>query len=360
MKKTPFYDCHIQAQGKIVDFGGWALPVNYGSQIKEHETVRTDAGMFDVSHMQITDISGNDSENFLRYLISNDVLKLKKHGIGKALYSAMLNENAGIIDDLIVYFIGNNEYRIVSNGATREKDLAWIHKIANGFDVIINPRNDLAILAVQGPNSIAKVINAYPEVKEQLTNLKPFSAIENSGHFFARTGYTGENGLEIILPQTNCATIWNKLLITEVTPCGLGARDTLRLEAGMNLYGHDMDDGVNPSECNMDWVVDLTDTNRDFIGKEQYIHIKATKNNKFQVGIVLDGKSVLREGQKVIINNKESGIITSGTFSPTLKMSIAIARVENLSDNVKVDIRGNLESVKLVKLPFVRHGRILL
>lgn len=360
MKKTPFYECHVKSNGKIVDFGGWALPVNYGSQIKEHEIVRTDCGMFDVSHMQITDITGDETEKFLRYLLSNDIRKLNKHGIGKALYSAMLNEDAGIIDDLIVYLTNNNEYRIVSNGATAQKDLAWMHKVAEQFKVNIRPRDDLAILAVQGPNSIKKVIDAYPEIKEPLNTLKPFTALEHSGYFFARTGYTGENGLEIILPQNDCELIWNKLLAVNVTPCGLGARDTLRLEAGMNLYGHDMDEGVTPIECNMDWVVDLTDVNRNFIGKEKYLRIKESKKNNFQVGLVLDGRGVLREGQKILINGKESGIITSGTFSPTLKMSIAMARVNNFSDKVEVDIRGNLHIAKLVKLPFVRNGKIML
>ena len=362
MKKTPFYACHIEANGKIVDFGGWALPVNYGSQIKEHEIVRQDSGMFDVSQMQIIDISGEDAKAFLRYLMCNDVAKLNKNGSGKALYSAILNEHAGIIDDLIVYLTDTNEtsYRIVSNGATSEKDLLWINTQATKYNVTITPRDDLAILAVQGPNAINKVIQANPQLLAQLQQLKPFESFTSDNYFYARTGYTGENGLEIILPQNDAHRLWHELLDVNVTPCGLGARDTLRLEAGMNLYGHDMDENITPIECNMDCVVDLSDKNRDFIGKVKYLELKAKNKNSMQVGIVLTGKGVLREGQKIIVSGQESGVVTSGTFSPTLKTSIAIARVKDFNDEVAVEIRGQQISAKLVKLPFVRNGRIML
>jgi aminomethyltransferase len=357
MNYTPFYPCHSECGGKIVDFGGWALPVNYGSQIKEHEAVRTNAGMFDVSHMLITDIHGVDAKAFLRYLVSNDVAKLEKHGVGKALYSGLLNSEAGVIDDLIVYLMPFG-YRIVTNASTEAKDMNWIRQVAANFKVELFNRRDLAMLAVQGPNALSKVASIHPQVADHLAVLKPFTAVENAGFFYARTGYTGENGLEIMMPREEAANFWNQLVAAGVQPCGLGARDTLRLEAGMNLYGHDMDESITPLACNMDWVVDLSDESRDFIGKKAYQLAKLSSESDKQVGVILEGKGVLREGQKLFVDGAEYGTITSGTFSPTLKISIAIARVRHdLGESAKVDIRGNLEPVRIIKLPFVRNGK---
>jgi len=359
MNYTPFYQCHTDSGGKIVDFGGWALPVNYGSQIKEHESVRTDAGMFDVSHMLITDIHGVDAKSFLRYLISNDVNKLEKHGVGKALYSGLLNNEAGIIDDLIVYLMPFG-YRIVTNASTEAKDMNWIRQVATNYKVELFNRRDLAMLAVQGPNALKKVSSVHPHITDNLEVLKPFMAFEVNSFFYARTGYTGENGLEVMLPREEAAGFWQFLVEAGVQPCGLGARDTLRLEAGMNLYGHDMDETINPLACNMDWVVDLSDESRDFIGKKAYQLAKLASDSDKQVGIILEGKGVLREGQKIIVDGAECGTITSGTFSPTLKISIAIARVKHdLGDKAYADIRGNLEPVRIINLPFVRNGKKL-
>lgn len=359
MKQTPFYQNHLDAAAKVVDFGGWALPINYGSQIKEHEAVRQTAGMFDVSHMLITDITGIEAKDFFRYLISNDVAKLDKFGVGKALYSGLLNHDGGIIDDLIVYLMPFG-YRLVTNAATEEKDMAWIKNIARDFKVELNNRRDLAMLAVQGPDAINRVIKMKPSLNEFLTSLKPFMAIAHDGCFYARTGYTGENGLEIMIPSNIASDFWNALLKEGVIPCGLGARDTLRLEAGMNLYGHDMDENFSPLESGMDWVVDLNDETRDFIGRKNYEKKKSLKNHDIQVGLILTGKGVLRENQSIFVNDKEVGMITSGTFAPTLKYSIAIARIKaDTPDTVLVKIRDNFESAKVVKLPFVRNGKIL-
>lgn len=359
MRNTPFYQSHTKSNARIVDFGGWALPINYGSQIKEHEAVRTSSGMFDVSHMLITDISGPDSRKYLRYLLSNDVAKLEKHGIGKALYSGLLNHDAGIIDDLIVYLMPFG-YRLVTNAATEEKDLAWIKDIAQNYDIKLENRRDLAMLAVQGPYALKKIIEIKPHLSNALNSLKVFMAIEDQGYFYARTGYTGEDGLEIMLPATDAAKFWDELLANGVVPCGLGARDTLRLEAGMNLYGHDMNENYTPLDSGMDWVVDLNDETRDFIGKKKYLSLKTSRHD-IQVGLILDGRGVLREGQPIIVDNDIVGIITSGTFSPTLKLSVAIARVKSgLPDTVSVKIRDNLESAKVVKLPFIRNGKCLI
>jgi aminomethyltransferase len=358
MQQTALYNAHLASKAKIVPFANWQMPINYGSQIKEHEAVRNDCGMFDVSHMAITDISGVQAKEFLRYLLSNDVAKLEKFGFGKALYSAMLNQGAGVIDDLIVYYTEFG-YRLVTNAGTYEKDMQWLDAVSANFKLTKTRRPDLSIIAVQGPNAIAKVAALRPDLADRLNTLKPFAALVVNDWFYARTGYTGENGLEIMLPGIDAANFWNELLNIGVTPCGLAARDTLRLEAGMNLYGHDMDETINPLECSMDWVVDLSDSSRDFIGRDQYVEYKAKGAKYTQVGLILEGKGVLREAQKVYdTNNNEIGIITSGTFSPTLKVSIAMARIKPMiKQQAYVDIRGSLEPVKLVKLPFVRNGK---
>ena len=355
MKQTIFYDSHIQANAKMVEFCGWQMPINYGSQIKEHVAVRTDAGMFDVSHMVITDICGNQAKLFVQSLISNDVAKLEKFGFGKALYSCMLNHNGGIIDDLIVYYMDFG-FRFVTNAGTYAKDMLWIKEQSSKFEVTLKQRHDLAILAVQGPNAIMKVSLVQPNLAMSLSNLKSFSAIEDAGIFYAKTGYTGEDGLEIMLPNNQAIDFWDKLISIGVMPCGLASRDTLRLEAGMNLYGHDMDENISPSECNMDWVVDLTNKERNFIGKDAYMSFNANRVKFRQAGIVLLGKGVLREGQKIIHKTQEVGIITSGTFSPTLKISIAMARLApQITQDLTVDIRGNLEPVEVVSLPFITN-----
>lgn len=373
-KRTPLYQSHVDSSGKMVDFSGWELPIHYGSQIDEHEAVRTDAGMFDVSHMVVVDVTGKDSKAWLQKLLANDVNKLKT--VGKALYSPMLNDNGGIIDDLIVYLSNADEtaYRIVSNAATRDKDMAQFEKVAKDFEVTLTERLDLAMIAVQGPNAIAKLTQAKPEWSETLSQLKPFvgadlGAIEGEHWFVAKTGYTGEDGVEVILPNDQAPAFFDLLKQNGVKPAGLGARDTLRMEAGMNLYGHDMDDNVSPYDCNMGWTLALKD-DRDFVGRDALVNNRksAIENNSAmkQVGLLLTTRGVLREGMTVSINqgtdHEQSGVITSGTFSPTLKNSIAIARVPaNVTneDNVQIDLRGKgkFVEVRVLDLPFVRHGK---
>jgi len=373
LQRTPFYQSHLDNNGKIVDFSGWELPIHYGSQIDEHEAVRTDAGMFDVSHMVITDIEGSQAKAWLQKLLANDVAKLKT--VGKALYSGMLNEEGGIIDDLIVYLMNEEEtqYRIVSNAATRDKDLANFNKVAEGFEVTLTERPELAILAIQGPNAVAKLKQAKPTWSETLEGLKPFvgadlTDIEANDWFVARTGYTGEDGVEVILPGDSAEEFYKLMLENDIKPAGLGARDTLRMEAGMNLYGHDMDDTISPYECNMGWTLALKD-DRDFVGRDALVakrqHAKDNGTAMKQVGLLLETRGVLREGMTVTINqgtDKETtGIITSGTFSPSLKQSIAIARIPadiTDEDKVQVDLRGKgkFVDVRVLKLPFVRNG----
>lgn len=359
-QRTPLFDAHVRHNGKLIDFGGWELPVNYGSQIAEHEAVRTDAGMFDVSHMLVTDVTGDNAQAFLQKLIANDVAKLSF--VGKALYSAMLNDNGGVIDDLIVYRMSEDKtaYRIVSNGATRQKDLAQFAKVGEEFGVNLTPRYDVAMLAIQGPKAIDKLLAVKPDWTDTVKALKPFVGVQITPDFFvARTGYTGEDGVEVILSDTQADSFFDELVKAGVQPCGLGARDTLRMEAGMNLYGNDMTDDVSPLEAGMAWTVDLKDEQRDFVGKERLVALKKAGVSVKQVGLLLTGKGgVLRDGMDVI-TDAGNGITTSGVFSPTLKQSIAIARVpaDFVGDNAKVIMRGKEVDVRVLKLPFVRNGK---
>jgi len=357
VKKTHLHQDHIDAGAKMVDFGGWDMPINYGSQIEEHHAVRKDQGMFDVSHMTIIDLTGLESEKFLLKILANDVRKLSD---GKALYSTMLNENGGIIDDLIVYKRAQNNYRLVVNAGTREKDLAWLNKQIKAFNASITERPKVAMLAVQGPNAIATCLTILPtDIATKLSTLKKFCAIDDEDYFIGRTGYTGEDGVEILLPEEKVITLWNDLLQAGVKPCGLGARDTLRLEAGMHLYGQDMNEEITPLECGLGWTVRKEDTN--FIGSAALIALKAKGITKKMTGVVLTQRGILRHNQELVDDNGLTGIITSGTFSPSAEVAIGMAIVDkNLSENVKVKIRNKELSVKCMKLPFVRNGEVLI
>ena len=357
-RKTPLFDQHAAAGARIVDFGGWDMPLHYGSQKEEHHAVREYAGVFDVSHMTIVDLAGERVRDFLRYLLANDVAKLTVSG--KALYTCMLNENGGVIDDLIVYFIDDTHYRLVVNAATREKDLAWIRKQAEPFDVKVSERAELAMLAVQGPKArelAAPCIDA--EFRDTALALKPFHGTDAGEWFVARTGYTGEDGWEIVVPAAEAPKLWDRLLAAGVRPCGLGARDTLRLEAAMNLYGNDMDETVSPLESGLGWTVAWEPADRDFIGRAALEKQRdAGKMPRF-VGLLLEDKGVLRDHQRVVVDGVGEGEIASGGFSPTIGRSIALARLPAGDyDRAQVDIRGKLLNVRIVKTPFVRNGQI--
>jgi glycine cleavage system T protein (aminomethyltransferase) len=356
--KTVLHAKHLESSAKMVDFHGWEMPINYGSQIEEHHAVRQDAGMFDVSHMTIVDIKGTDAKAFLRRLVINDVSKLDV--AGKALYTGMCNHEGGVIDDLIVYFFTDTDYRLVVNSATREKDLAWINEQAAEFSVTITERPEFAMIAVQGPQAKAKVATLLDEQQAAaVAGMKPFFSTQAGELFIATTGYTGESGYEIALPEGQAADLWQKLLEAGVKPCGLGARDTLRLEAGMNLYGLDMDESVSPLAANMAWTISWDDESRNFIGRETLAKQRAAGDQPKLVGLVLEEKGVLRTGLKVITSEGE-GVITSGTFSPTLGHSIAMARVPRgvkLEDTVQVEMRKKLVDVKVIKPSFARNGK---
>jgi len=358
--KTILNATHRELGARMVDFGGWDMPINYGSQIEEHHAVRRGAGMFDVSHMTVVDLRGERTRDFLRYLLANSVDKLKV--AGKALYSCMLNERGGVIDDLIVYFLDDAHFRLVVNASTRTKDMAWISQQAQAFAVEVTERPELAMIAVQGPQARATVIGLLDAAdRPRIEKLGKFAAAQATGPegmplFVARTGYTGEDGFEIVVLEAHAVTLWQALAAAGVTPAGLGARDTLRLEAGMNLYGQDMDEDVLPWEANLGWTVAL-DAGRDFIGRAALEQAKADGVKRVMVGLVLDEKGVLRHGQKVLTAQGE-GEILSGSFAPTLEKAVAFARIPvGEPGDVRVDIRGREVPVRVVKYPFVRDGQ---
>ncbi len=359
MQRTPLYKQHLQAGGKMVDFAGWEMPIHYGSQLQEHKQVRTDAGMFDVSHMVVLDLEGAEARAFLQKLLANDVAKLQSPG--KALYSAMLNAEGGVIDDLIVYYLSDTFYRIVVNAGTRAKDIAWMQAQLTGFEATLTERADFAMLAVQGPNARAKVMAIMPPHEVELTaGLKPFVGVTVGDWFIARTGYTGEDGFEMMFPATQAEKVWDALLAAGIPPIGLGARDTLRLEAGMNLYGTDMDETTSPLTSGLGWTIAWEPAARDFIGRAAITAEKAAGVPQKLVGLVLEGKGVLRSHMKVVCAAGE-GETTSGTFSPTLGLAIALARVPAAcADSCQIEIRGKLHAAKVVKPSFVRHGQSLL
>lgn len=359
--KTPLHASHVAAGARLVDFGGWDMPLHYGSQIEEHHAVRKEAGVFDVSHMTIVDVEGEDAREFLRHLIANDVAKLEEPA--KALYGCMLNEAGGVVDDLIVYFLAPGRYRLVVNAATREKDLAWIRKQAEPFSADVRERDDLALVAVQGPaaRELAAGVMAGGDaaIRDAALALKPFSAADAGDCFVARTGYTGEDGFEIALPAAQAPDLWQRLLEAGAAPCGLGARDTLRLEAGLNLYGTDMDETTSPLESGLGWTLAWEPRDRDFIGRAAAEEVRGDALRQQFTGLLLEDRGVLRNHQRVVVDGLPDGEITSGGFSPTIGRSIALARLP-AGDfmHAKVDVRGKRLSVRVVKPPFVRKGRI--
>lgn len=346
----------------MVDFSGWEMPAHFGSQLEEHRHVRQDAGMFDVSHMLNVDVVGEDAQKFLRHLLANDVAKLASPG--QALYSCMLNPSGGVLDDLIVYHLGTQRFRVVVNAGPADDDVAWMRRVCSNarFAVEISPRRDLAMIAVQGPRARESLWAARGELKPATASLSRFHAVETPHGMIARTGYTGEDGFEIVLPADDAPELWTALRAADVVPCGLGARDTLRLEAGMNLYGADMDGSTTPAESALDWTVDRT-TDRDFVGRAA---LESASPARALVGVRLDGRGVLRSHMRVRAPSGE-GMVTSGTFSPSLGISIAFARIPRSGGDIpspgtpiEVEVRDRWTAATITKVPFVRHGSSVL
>jgi aminomethyltransferase len=359
-RRTPLFHLHQQLGARIVDFGGWDMPVQYGSQIGEHHAVRRDAGVFDVSHMCVVEIRGARARAFLGHLLANDVGRLRLPG--EALYSCMLNEAGGVLDDLIAYYLSDTWFRLVVNAGTRDSDLAWIRRQAEPFAITVEERVDVAMLAVQGPEARAKLAQLLPSAQAPAAlGLDSFTGAVLGGWFVSRTGYTGEDGFEVMMPAADAVPAWRSLNSLGVASCGLGARDTLRLEAGMNLYGLDMDQSTHPFDSALGWTVALQPEAREFIGRHALEAIRAAGVHRRLVGLVLEDRGVLRSHQKVLVAGEPAGEITSGSFSPTLERSIALARLPAGSVSaVQVQVRDKLLGARVVKPPFVRYGRSLL
>lgn len=356
--KTPLHAAHVAANARMVDFGGWDMPLHYGSALAEHHAVRQSWGIFDVSHMTVIDVVGPDATAFLARLLANDIGKLKRHGQG--LYSCMLNDAGGVVDDLIAYFTGDDQFRIVVNAATRTQDMAWLARVADRDDVVLRHRDKLVMIAIQGPEARAQAAALLPAAaREPALALKPFEALLDGDLFVARTGYTGEDGFEVVLPIPGGLELWQALADAGATRCGLGARDTLRLEAGLNLYGQDMDGGTSPLVSGLAWTVAMEPPGRDFRGRAALEKQREAGVPEKLVGLLLDDRGIMRHGQRVAGAAGE-GVITSGGFSPTMDRSIALARVPVAAEGTcQVEIRGNLRNAHIVRPPFVRHGRIL-
>jgi len=359
MRHTPLYQAHLDAGARMVEFAGWAMPIHYGSQIDEHHAVRRGSGMFDVSHMCPVEVRGPQARAYLLRLLANDVGKLQSRG--KALYSCMLNGDGGIIDDLICYRLADDHFRVVVNAGARDNALDWMAINSEEFDADVVAMRDYGMIAVQGPEARGKVtVLLAPEHRGTADELEPFSAAQVAAPggelFVARTGYTGEDGFEIIAPEAATRPLWDALMSSGVKPCGLGARDSLRLEAGMNLSGQDMDESVTPLESGLGWTVAM-DGDRAFIGREALEAYKARGVDCRFTGLVLAGRGVLRHGQTVRTDSGE-GVISSGGFSPTLERAIALARLPaGDEDRCEVDIRGRWLEARIVRPPFVRFGK---
>lgn len=373
--RTPLYSAHQKLAAKLVDFSGWEMPLHYGSQIAEHHSVRRQCGMFDVSHMTIVDVLGSGARAYLHYLLANDVDKLS--GDRQALYSLMLNEKGGVIDDLMVYVIDKG-FRLVLNCATRGKDLAWMEAQAGSFDVTVIERSDMAMVAIQGPEAIAKVQTVLRMHRSEhdslmIAQLPRFGGVVLDQWHYARTGYTGEDGLEVILPADQVEAFWWQLHELGVAPAGLGARDTLRLEAGLNLYGHEMDEQTSPLEANLAWTIAWQPEDRDFVGRAAVALQRGREVPNKLVGVLMTERGVLRAQQSIYgagikspetETNTEIGIVTSGSFSPTLGYSVGLARIatslggSSIDETGEVEIRGKRKAVRFVAPGFVRNGKI--
>lgn len=355
--RTALYAEHVAAGARIVEFGGWDMPLQYASPLAEHHAVRRSWGIFDVSHMTVVDVGGTGARAFLDRLLANDIGKLKAPG--KGLYSCMLNESGGVVDDLITYRVTADAFRIVVNAATREKDLAWFARVAGNGPVTLKHRGDVAMIAVQGPaarESVAPLLP--PALREAAAGLGTFGCAAAGDWFLARTGYTGEDGYELIVPAAAGVALWRALITAGATPCGLGARDTLRLEAALNLYGQDMDADTSPLVSGLAWTVAFDPPGRAFIGREALEQERRAGVATKLAGLLLEDRGIMRHGQRVVTAAGD-GVITSGGFSPTMERSIALARVPVAAEgDCQVDIRGNLRGARIVKPPFVRHGEI--
>ena len=353
-KKTPLYDTHVECGGKIVPFAGYLLPVQYQGVIAEHNAVRNDAGLFDVSHMGEITCTGKDALANLNYLLTNDYTTMYD---GQARYSPMCNENGGVVDDLIVYKVRDDHYFIVVNAANKDKDFAWMKAHAFGDAVF----TDISEIALQGPKAeaILRKLTNEEDIPEKYYSCHFHRTIGGMDCIISRTGYTGEDGFEFYLAAADAPKFWNLLLETgkeeHLIPCGLGARDTLRLEAGMPLYGHEMDDEISPRETGLGIFVKMQ--KEDFIGKKALEEREITKK---RIGLKVTGRGIIREHMDIYAGEKKVGVSTSGTHCPHLGYPAAMALVEKeyaqIGTKLQAEVRGRRVDAEVVKLPFYKHS----
>ncbi len=350
LKRTALYEAHVRAGAKMTPFAGWTMPLNYGSQVAEHQSVRSAAGVFDVSHMTQAEVIGPEAEALLRYLLVGDVARLAP---GKGLYSLALDQSAGILDDLLVYRLPAS-FRIVFNAATRDTLAPWLQSHAAQFQADISICEGLAMLAIQGPDALALAAEA---TGQSCSDIDSFGIAQFGQWLVARTGYTGEDGVELMLPAADARHLWQRLGELGVRYCGLGARDTLRLEAGLNLYGQDMSADTHPLESRLGWTVAWQPETRDFIGRKRLQEIADQGSARQLTGIELTGKGVMRPGAEVQTSGGP-GVVTSGSFSPSLGYSIGLARVPvGVDRQVRVIIRGAPKVASLVSPRFIARTR---
>jgi aminomethyltransferase len=357
--QTPLYQLHQERQARLTAFGGWEMPVQYAGITQEHEAVRQAVGCFDISHMGKFELLGKDLVKSLQNLVPSDLNRLKP---GVALYTVLLNETAGIIDDLILYRHGSTpegleRISLIVNAATTEKDKAWLTAHLNPKQVqFVDRSRDQVLIAVQGPAAIATLQDYTPLDLQSIPRYHHAeSTLMGVPAFLARTGYTGEDGFEVMLPIEAGQAFWRSLLESGVTPCGLGARDTLRLEAAMALYGQDIDETTTPLEAGLGWLVHL-DRVGDFLGRKVLEQQKANGTSRRLVGLQMQGRAIARHGYPVVFEDQPIGIVTSGSVSPTLGYPIALAYVppqfSKVGQEVAIAIRGKTYPATVVKRPF--------
>ncbi len=357
LKRTPLYDCHLEAGAKMVDFAGWEMPVQYTGVIEEHRAVRTAAGLFDVSHMGEVGVRGAGAEAFLQRLTPNDVSKLVP---GRAHYSGLLTDRATYIDDILVYKLGGEDFMVVVNASNAPRDFEWIASRAEGQAEVTDESERYALLALQGPRALGMLA---PLASPDVSALKYYGfaqgTVDGAPALISRTGYTGEDGFEIYLAPEHAPGVWRKLLAAGATPAGLGARDTLRLEAAMALYGHEIDESTTPFEAGLNWVVKLD--KGEFLGRDALAAQKAAGIGRKLVGFEVRGRGIARQGHTVVSESGPVGVVTSGTWSPTFEKALGLAYVppEMAAPGtpLAIDVRGKPLPAVVVETPFYKRPK---
>ncbi|MEJ2084158.1 MAG: glycine cleavage system aminomethyltransferase GcvT [Acidobacteriota bacterium] len=359
-KRTPLYQAHLEAGAKMVDFAGWTMPVQYSGVIEEHRAVRQAAGLFDVSHMGQIRVTGASAESFLQSVTPNDVSRLTR---GRAHYSGLLTEAGTYIDDLLVYRLGDEDFLLVVNAANADKDFDWLRSRSAGEVELEDVSEDWALLALQGPRAREILASLTPCDIDALKYYRfAVDAVAGGEAIISRTGYTGEDGFELYLQPDHAPAVWRQLLETGapvgLRPAGLGARDTLRLEAGMALYGHEIDDTTTPFDAGLNWVVKMD--KGEFVGRGALEAQQQQGSTRSLVGFEVQDRGIARQGHRVVAADEEIGWVTSGTWSPTFEKALGMAYVPRsataIGTDLTLDVRGRSVAAKVVDLPFYKRN----